>query len=84
MTALDLISQVLDLSRVCDVVAGLKTIMLGRVCSFGLFGLSGLSCVFRFSELRNKTNQIDQTNQTDQYQAASLPTVAPVTWLCGP
>ena len=40
--------------------------------SFGLFGLSGLSRVFSFSGSRNKTNQIDQ------YQAAWLPTVAPV------
>ena len=59
MTATDLISQVLDLYRVCDVAMGLKTIMLGRMLkksaslssSFGLFSLSGLSGLFGMSRV---------------------------------
>jgi hypothetical protein len=50
MTALDLISQVLDLSRVCDVAAGLKTIIYRSLSRS--FGLSGF--------LVDETNQMNQ------------------------
>jgi len=42
MTALDLISQVLELYRVCDVAMRLKTIMFGDGAAF-LSGLPGFT-----------------------------------------